>query len=186
GTISMNLGFRNRARRRKKIKIASFIGLADVLRVQRAVAARVSRRGLLPGGAATGNFLFGHVKVDSTRGAAPLDLVTGPDEGKRSADEAFRRNMKNAGSIAGAAHARVRNAQHVANALLQQLFRDRQHAPFRHAWAALGAAVLKYENMIGCDVKSIALDLARHMIVVVEGDDFAAVAQQSLVGRRGL
>src|SRR4030095_463244 len=95
-------------------------------------------------------------KMDSTRGDVHLDLVAGPDEGKRPADEAFRRNMKNAGSIAGAAHARVRNAQHVMNALLQQLFRDRQHAPFRHAWAALGAAVLKHENMVGCDVKIIA------------------------------
>src|SRR5262245_52715409 len=119
----MNLGLGNRAGRGKKIEIAAFIGLADMWRVQRDVAERVPRRGLLPGGTAAGNFLITHVKMDPARGDIHLDLVAGSDEGKRPADKAFRSNVKNAGSVAGAAHARVRNAQHVANTLLQELFR---------------------------------------------------------------
>src|SRR5262245_64361412 len=127
----MNLRLGNRARRCEKIEIASFIGLTDMFRVKRAVAARVSRRGLLPGGTAAGNFLFGNVKMDPTRGDIHLDLVAGPDQGKRAADKAFRCNMKDAGSVAGAAHTRVRNAQYVANGVLEQFFADRKHAPVR-------------------------------------------------------
>ena len=55
---------------------------------------------------------------------------------QRPADAAFRAYMQHAGAVARAAHARIGDAHHVANARLEQLLRDRQHAPFRHARCA--------------------------------------------------
>ena len=49
----MDLRLGNRTRRREKIEVAAFVGLADMGRIERAVAARVARRGLAPGGAAS-------------------------------------------------------------------------------------------------------------------------------------
>src|SRR4029079_3435933 len=48
GGKSMNFRLGNGSERRKKIEIAAFIGLADVLRVQCAVAARIMISRLVP------------------------------------------------------------------------------------------------------------------------------------------
>ena len=67
-----------------------------------------------------------------------------------------------------------------------QLLRDRQHAPFRHAGAALGAGVLEHQHVVGRDVEIVALDLARHVVVVLERDRLAAMLEEALVGGRRL
>ena len=64
--------------------------------------------------------------------------------------------------------------------------RDRQHAPFRHAGAALGAGVLQHQDVVGRDVEIVALDLAHHVVVVLERDRLAAVLEEALVGGRRL
>ena len=87
--------------------------------------------------------------------------------------------MQNAGAVARAAHTRIGNAQHVANALLHQLLRDRQHAPFGHAGAAFRATILEHEDVVWRDVEVVAFDLARHVVVVLERDHLAAVACSS-------
>src|SRR5438128_538596 len=105
----MNFRLGNRAERCEKIEIAAFVGLADMLRVKRAVAAWVTWCGLFPGSAAAGNFFVQNVQMDAARGHIDFDLVAGLDEGKRTANEAFRRHMQNAGAVARAAHARIGN-----------------------------------------------------------------------------
>ena len=47
----MDFRLRNRSAGGKEIEIAAFVGLADMLRIERAIAARVARRWRLPGGA---------------------------------------------------------------------------------------------------------------------------------------
>ncbi len=64
-----------------------------------------------------------------------------------------------------------------------QLLRDRQHAPFRHAGSALGTGILEHDDVVGRDVEVVALDLARHVIVVLEGERRPAVLEKALVGR---
>ena len=66
------------------------------------------------------------------------------------------------------------------------LLRDRQHAPLRHAGAALRAGVLQHQDVVGRDVEIVALDLARHVVVVLERERRAAVLEQALLGRRRL
>ena len=80
------------------------------------------------------------------------DKVACFDECQRAADVCLRRHMQDARTVAGAAHACVRDAQHVFHALLDQLGGDRQHAPFRHAWAALGAGVAQDHDVVCCHV----------------------------------
>ncbi len=140
--------------RRQEIEIAAFVGLADVLRIHGAVAARVTRRRLFPGGAAARQLLVRHVQMDAALVDIDLDLVAGLHEGERTADEAFRRHVQDAGAVAGAAHARVGNAQHVLDALLQQLARDRQHAPLRHAGPAERTAALQHDDVVGVTSRS--------------------------------
>src|SRR5262249_24550741 len=100
-----------------------------MLRVKRTIAARVARCGLLPGSAAAGDFLVRNMQMNAAGRDVDFDLVAGLDESKRTADETFGSHMKNAGAVAGAAHARVGNAQHIAHALFYELFWYRQHAP---------------------------------------------------------
>ena len=64
----------------------------------------------------------------------------------------------------------------------KQLLRDRQLAPFRHAGAALRAAVLEHQDVVGGDVEIVALDLARHVVVVLERDRRAAMLQEPRIG----
>ena len=72
-------------------------------------------------------------QIDLPRLHVHLDQVAGPHEGERAADRGFGRDVQDAGAVGGAAHPGVRDAHHVAHALLEQLLRHRQHAPFGHA-----------------------------------------------------
>src|SRR6516162_361550 len=83
-----------RAARLKKIEIAAFVGLADVLGIKRTVTARVARRRRLPGGAAARELLFGNMQMNAARRHVHLNLVAGLNEGERAADEAFRRHVQ--------------------------------------------------------------------------------------------
>src|SRR6266446_6002023 len=67
---SMNLRLRGRLRAGEEIEIAALVGLADVLREHRAVAARVAGRRRLPGGAAAAKLVVADMQVD----AAPSDV----------------------------------------------------------------------------------------------------------------
>src|SRR4249920_2091431 len=174
----VNFGFGYCAEWCEKIEIAAVIGLPDVLRIKCAIAARIPWRRLFPVGAASGDFFVRHMEMDAARRHVNLDLVACFHEGKRAADETLGRHMQNAGAVAGAAHARIGNTQHVAHALLHQLFRDRQHAPLRHPRPALRPAVLEHENVVGRHVEVVALDLACHVVVVLEGEHLAAMFEQ--------
>src|ERR1700692_5036115 len=102
----MNLRLGDGRRALEKSEVAAFVGLADVLRIHGAVAAGVFRRRRRPGGAAARKLVVADVEVDAPRGDVDLDLVAGLHESERTADKALRRDMQNAGAVAGAAHAR--------------------------------------------------------------------------------
>ena len=71
-----------------------------------------------------------------SRGHIEFDHVAILHEGEWTADERFRRDVQHARAIRRAAHAAVGDAHHVAHAEGEDLFRNRQHAPFRHTGAA--------------------------------------------------
>src|SRR5512143_1404526 len=99
----MNFRLGHRAEWCEKIEIATLVSLPDVLRVKRAITARIARRRLCPAGAAARNFLVRHMEVDAARRHVDLDLVACFHEGKRAADETLGGHVQNAGPVAGAA-----------------------------------------------------------------------------------
>src|SRR6516165_10596806 len=144
-----------------------------------------ARRWRLPGRVPARKLLCGNVQVDAPRVDIDLDLISVLHQRQGATDKALWRHVQDAGAVARAAHAGIGYAQHVAHAGLEQLLRYWQLAPFRHAWPALWAAVLEHQHMIRADIEVVAIDLPRHVIVIVECDRFAAMAQQALVrGRR--
>src|SRR6202030_133417 len=102
----------------EEIEIAAFVGLLDVPCKHPAIAALEAPLRLLPIGAALFQFRLADVEIDAARGDVERNLVAVLHQRKRHADEGFRRHMQDAGAIADAAHARIRQPHHVAHALL--------------------------------------------------------------------
>ena len=97
---------------------------------------------------------------------------------------ALRGDVQNAGAIGGAAHARIGDAHHVANAALQDLLRDGKQAPLRHAGSAQRPGILKDENGILVDIKIVAVDARFHIVEVVEDHRRAGVLPEARGRRR--
>src|SRR5882724_93052 len=114
---SMNLRLGHRRLALQEIEVAALVGLADVLGEHRAIAARIFRRRLFPGGLAAGHLGVADMQMDRALVDVDLDLVAGLHEVERPADEALRRDVQDAGAVARAAHAAVGDADHVADAL---------------------------------------------------------------------
>src|SRR5579859_8176129 len=108
----------------EKIEITTLVGLRDMLRENLAVAAVVFPGFRFPGRAALFEFHLGDLQRQLPARHVELDDVAGFHQRKRPADPRLWRYMQHAGTVTGAAHARIRNAHHVAHALLEQLLRD--------------------------------------------------------------
>ena len=61
--------------------------------------------------------------------------------------------MQDTGTVAGAAHARIADAHHVAHALFYQFGGDGHHAPLRHAGATLGPCIAQDHDVVFGDVE---------------------------------
>src|SRR5215218_6207762 len=120
---SVDLRLRHRRAGLQEVEVAALVGLRDVLQVQRAVAAAVLRGRLLPVGAALLQLLVGHLELETAPRDVQLDQVAGADQRQRPPDVALRRDVQHAGAVAGAGHARIGDADHVADPLLQDLLR---------------------------------------------------------------
>jgi len=120
-----------------------------VAREHPAIAALEAGLGLFPCGAAFCQFRLRYIEIDGARRDIQRDRIAILHQRQRPADIGFRRNMQDAGAVAGAAHPRIRQPHHVAHALLHQFCGDRQHAPFRHARSALRAGIAQNHHVIG-------------------------------------
>ncbi len=175
--VDDGLGHRGAEARFEKIEVAAFVGLQDMAREHPAVAAFVPRRRRRPGGFAAREFFIAHVEVDRARRHIDADRVAALHQRQRAADRRLRRAVQQAAAVAGAAHARVRQTQHVFHAELEQLGRDRQHAPLGHA-GAFGAGVAQDEDVVAGDVEVRVIDGALQRRVVVEDERAAGVLEQ--------
>src|SRR6201996_1510665 len=129
----MNLRVRRRCAALKKVEVAPVIRLADMVREQPPVAALIAGRGLPPFRPAPVELLVADLHAEPPAGDVELDDIPVADKSQWAADEGFRRDMQDAGAVAGAAHARIGDANHVADSFGEHLLWDRQLAPFRHA-----------------------------------------------------
>jgi hypothetical protein len=94
------------------------------------------------------------------------------------------RDVQGTGSVAGAGHAAVAEAHHVAHALQDELLRDRQLAPLGHAGSADGAGVAQDEHGVRGDIEIHVLDREPSSRVAVEDEGGAGVLQRAGWRRR--
>src|SRR5258708_537908 len=126
---SVDLGLGDLGGALEEIEVAAFVGLADMLREQRAVAAPVSGRRRFPFAFSALQFGFIHLERKPTARHVELDQIAALHQRERATDVAFGGNVQHAGAVGSPAHARVGDAHHVAHALLQEFFGNRQLTP---------------------------------------------------------
>src|SRR5262249_38700511 len=103
--VSVNLRLGDAALAGEEVEVAAWGGLAGVGGERGAVAARMGRRRLLPGGGAAVELVVADVQMDAARGDIDLDLVAGRNESERPADIALGCHVQDASAVAGPAHA---------------------------------------------------------------------------------
>ena len=86
--------------------------------------------------------------------------------------------MQDAGAVAGATHARIGQANHVAHTLGQEFARDGQLAPFGHAGAALWPGIAQHQHMVGGDVQIFVIHSGLHLGVAVKNHGWTCVLAQ--------
>ena len=98
----------------------------------------------------------------------------------------FRRDVQDAGAVARAAHARVRNAQHVAHALLQSFFGIGSMPHSGMPGPPIGPALRSTMTWSGVTSRSRIVHRLRHLVIGVEHDRRAGMLQQARLGGRRL
>src|ERR1700693_4282760 len=101
----MYLRIRRRRSGVQKIEITSLVRLRDMAHEERAVAARVSRLGLLPCRTPPRELGIAHLELELARADIELDQIAIFDKRERSADIRLRRHVQHARAIRCAAHA---------------------------------------------------------------------------------
>src|SRR5918999_3532079 len=162
----------------KEVEIAAFVGLSYVAREDRAIAALEFALRLLPGRFSFFQLFFRDFQIQLPLLDIELDEIAIAYQREWAADEGFRRDVQHAGAVARAAHARIRDAHHVAHALLEELLRHRQHAPLGHPGAAERAGVAQHENAGGVDLEIVAVDARGHVAVVLEDHGLAHMLEK--------
>src|ERR1035437_6905530 len=160
---------------REEVEVAAALGTEDVLGVQFGIPATRDRR-TNELGQPRSDLRIGEGDVEAFLAQADADAVAVSNCGERTADRSFRRDVQHDGAVCGAAHARVADSQHVANAAREQLLGDPEIAGFGHPGAD-GARVLQHEDVVGLDVEIGRVDAGRHVGEIAEHDRTAFVLE---------
>ena len=158
--------------------------LGHVLHVELAVAAGIAVGLGLPGGTAGGELFIRDEHVNRPPLEVQADEVTGFDQGQRAAHGGFRRHVQHAGAVAGAAHAGIAHAHHVAHAFFEQLLRHRQHAPLRHAGSAHGPGAAQHQDGVLGHIKIGIVEALLEVVVIIEHKRRAGVLEQGRIHDR--
>src|SRR6185312_13954659 len=97
-----------------------------------------------PRRAAARELVIRNVEMQASRIDIELDHVAGFDERERPACGGFGRRVQHDGAVRGARHPRIGDANHVADALLQDLCGQCEIPDLGKTRVALGPAVLEY------------------------------------------
>src|SRR3970040_1417885 len=95
----VNFGFRRGGPVPENVEVAALVRLLDVLREDRAVAARVVRRSRLPRLAPPRKLLFAHLELESPRLDVELDEISILHQRERTADKGLRRHVQHARAV---------------------------------------------------------------------------------------
>ena len=117
------------------------------------------------------NFALGHIQ---------LNLVARLHKRQRTAHVALRRKMQHAHAVAGAAHAGIREAHHIAHALLQQFVRNRQHPPLGEAGTTFRAGITQHEHGIRRDVQFGIVQFGFEIRIIIKHQRRPAMVEKIL------
>ena len=92
---------------------------------------------------------FGHIK---------LNHVAVFNQGQGPTCRCLRGNVQHYRAVSRAAHARIRDADHVGDTLFKNLRRQWHIANLCHAWVAFRAAVLEHHDASFIDIQFRAID----------------------------
>src|SRR5712691_5853355 len=110
---------------REEIEVRAFVRLQHVIEIQAPVAARERRLGLFPFPAPLRELIVRYEQLQPALRDVELDFVAVLDERERAARRGLGRDVQHHRSVRRAAHARVRDANHVGDAALQEFRRER-------------------------------------------------------------
>ncbi len=122
---------------------------------------------------------------NSAGGDVEFDDVAFFQQRERATDKGLGRNVEDAGTVTRAAHSRVGNADHVADAGFEEFLRNLKIAPFGHSGRAFGAGVAQYENAVRVDIESGIVQPGVHFVEAVEDDGAAGVLEKAWFGGGG-
>src|SRR6185437_439893 len=171
---------------REEIEVAALISLSDAFPIKGEISSPFAGGGPNPFSPASLELDLWDADVKSSIRDIECDGITSLNERERPADIAFRRDVEHAGSVRGAAHACIRDTDHVSHAALQELLRDRKHSPFGHAGTALRACVLQDENGVLINIQIFAIDTRLEILIVRKDDGRAGVLPESSICRNSL
>ena len=117
------------------------------------------------------NFALGHIQ---------LNLVARLHKRQRTAHVALRRKMQHAHAVAGAAHAGIGEAHHIAHALLQQFVRNRQHPPLGEAGTTFRAGITQHEHGIRRDVQFGIVQFGFEIRIIIKHQRRPAMVEKIL------
>jgi hypothetical protein len=112
----MNFRFRDRSGAFQEIEVAAFVSLLDVLHEELAVTAGINSLFRAPSRAAPAQFLCAHAHVQLAGRDVEFDDIAFLQQRERPTDKGLGGDVQNAGAVASAAHTRVGNTDHVADA----------------------------------------------------------------------
>ena len=173
--------------RAQERKVATVIGAEDFLRIELGIAALGLR--WRPACAAAARRFN---SASSTRRSMRRSLTerrmrsplrtrpSGPPEAESG------RHMQHDGAERGAAHARVGDADHVLDAALRELLRDRQVAGLGHAFGRVRAGILQHQHVLRRNVERRIVDARGKIGERGEHHRPALVLEQPGIGRRAL
>ena len=153
----------------EKIEIAALVGLGDVLLVERAIATLETRRGIFHAARRRASSASRDLQLELARrrrrARSDRRRCT---SAKRAAGERFRRDVQHACAVAGAAHARVRDAHHVADACAR-VFSESATAPTPACRARRAGPAFCSTSTESASTSSAGIvDARRHVVVVGE------------------
>src|SRR5439155_14229661 len=108
----------------QEVEVGAVVGLQHVVEVKAPVAARERRRGFLPRFLSARELPRWNLQRQFSLRDVELDLVAVFNQSERAAPGRLGADVQHHGAVRGAAHARVRDAHHVGDALLQELGRQ--------------------------------------------------------------
>src|ERR1019366_1350339 len=163
----------------QEIEVTALIALQDMIDVKPGVATKVGALvWALPRESAR-KVVCGNQRVQTALRHIQPDQIATSDNGNRSTCSCLGTGVQNHGPIAGAAHPRIADANHVVHPGRLELARNRNSTPLRHTRYSLGPTILQDQNRVSRYIQIGVVDARQHVAIVFKNHRYALMLQQT-------